>query len=99
MKVADIILQQIGGNKFIVMTGAKNFLSHNNQALSFQLPSRFAKQGINYVKITLNDSDTYDMEFGKRWGRKYDVINTVDGVYCDMLQSIFTEVTGLDTHL
>lgn len=99
MKVADIILQQIGGNKFIVMTGAKNFLSHNNQALSFQLPSRFAKDGINYVKITLNDSDTYDMEFGKIWGRNYKIVKTSSDVYCDMLQNIFTAVTGLDTHL
>ena len=99
MKVAEIILEQMGGNKFRAMTGAKNFLSHENKALSFQLPSRFAKDGINYVKITLNESDTYDMEFGKIWGKSYKVVKTSNDVYCDMLQNIFTAVTGLDTHL
>ena len=100
MNVAQIILQQLGGNKFQVTTGAKNFVSHGNgNALSFKLPSRFANDGINYVKITLEPNDTYTMEFGKVWGTKYKVIKTVDQVYADMLRDIFANTTGLETSL
>lgn len=96
--IAKTILQQLGGNKFIVMTGAKTLVDHGN-GLSFKLPSNFATGGINYVKITLEPSDEYTVEFGKLRGLKYTVIETVEGVYCDMLQDVFTSATGLDTHL
>ena len=99
-QIAETILQQIGGGKFKIMTGAKNFLSHKEGALSFRIPSRFAKFGINYVKITLNASDTYDVEYGKVGAKcKYDVITVSVNIYADMLQRDFTTVTGLDTHL
>jgi len=98
--VAEIIFQQLGGHKFAVMTGAKNLASTGN-GLSFRLTGSggFTKDGINYVKITLNDMDTYDMEFGKIKGSNYKVITTKNDVYNDMLQNIFTDVTGLDTKL
>jgi len=96
--IADTILQQLGGRKFTLMTGAKNLTGHAN-ALSFKLPSRFAKDGINYVKITLNPSDTYIMEFGKIVKHTYKELITSTGVYCDQMQTVFTDITGLDTHL
>ena len=37
LTVANTILQQLGGNKFRVMTGAKNFVG-SNDALTFRLP-------------------------------------------------------------
>jgi hypothetical protein len=95
----QVLLQQLGGRKFTTMTGAKNFVySEKDNWLSFRLPSRFATDGINYVKITLVN-DLYTMEFGKVWGTKYTKLHEIEGVYCDMLQSIFTKYTGLDTHL
>ena len=96
MTVANTIVQQLGGNRFKVMTGAKNFLGGSNY-LSFRLPK--AKDGINYVKITLDDSDTYIMEFGRVHGTTYKIIETLSGVYNDMLQEFFIEKTGLYTHL
>jgi len=95
-KVAEIILQQLGGRKFLAMTGAKNLLS-DKDALSFKIPK--AKQNINYVKIVLNYKDTYNVEFGKVRGINYDIIKKFDDVYAEDLQRIFTDVTGLDTHL
>jgi len=95
--VAKIILQQLGGNKFIVMTGAKNFVDHGNKALSFRIGRN--SKGINYVKITLKASDTYDMEFGRIQGSKYTVKKIESGVYNDQLQKIFTLHTGLYTSL
>lgn len=91
-----VLLQQLGGNKFIAMTGAKNFVKDTN-SLSFRITN--AKYGINYVKITLNSMDTYDMEFGRIDKSEYRVISYIEGIYNDNLQETFTENTGLDTHL
>ncbi len=98
--VAREILQQLGGNKFIAMTGARNFVD-GGKFLQFKLPK--AKDGINFVKITLNSMDTYDMEFGRirKVGGEltYKVVSTADGIYNDQLQEIFTRYTGLYTKL
>jgi len=98
MSIAQTILEQLGGRRFIVMTGAKNLLAHED-ALSMRLPGNMCRQRINYLKIVLDPSDTYTMEFGRVWGSKYKVIETVEGVYCDMLCDIFTSKTGMETSL
>lgn len=97
MEIAKIILQQLGGNRFIAMTGAKNILAIEN-GLSFKLP-RFVGVKINHVKIILNDYDLYDLEFGRIHGMNYKVLSRIENVYAEMLQDIFTTETGLDTHL
>lgn len=75
LTVAKTILEQLGGNKFRVMTGAKNLVGTDN-SLSFRLPgSGFCKQGINSVKITLNGSDLYDVRYMRVRGSK---ITTVE---------------------
>jgi len=63
-KVAATIADQMGGIKSLkTMIGAKNFIDHGN-ALSFEFPSKGKKP--NYLKITLDPSDTYTMEFGRK---------------------------------
>lgn len=108
MRVADIILQQLGGNKFIVMTGAKNLVSDGN-TLRMSLPKNMSKA--NKLDITLDETDTYTMRFykytagklnKKTWSwteDKVTEVKTLDGVYCDMLQEMFTQVTGMYTRL
>lgn len=96
--IATTIMEQLGGNRFVAMTGAKHFM-FDGPSLSFRLPSRFATGGINYVKIALDASDTYTMTFGKVWGINYKVIKTVSDVYNDNLQRVFRITTGLDTKL
>ncbi len=96
--VADTILAQLNGRKFIVMTGARHLMSDGN-ALSFRLPSGFANSGINYVKIWLDPNDTYRLEFGKVRGMNYKTISTFNDVYCDMLRPLFERETGLRTSL
>lgn len=96
--VATTILQQLGGNKFKVMTGAKNIFANGN-GLSFQLPSRGAAKGINHVHIILDPSDTYTVIFNKVVKYTVKEIARYSDIYCDMLQSLFTRETGLDTHL
>lgn len=111
LEVAETILRQLGGNKFIVMTGAKNFIALNEYggALYFQIGKNASKA--NRVKITLQWDDTYTVEFikytpykfnvktGKETHEKNDVLKTVEGVYCDTLQEVFTDYTGMYTHL
>jgi hypothetical protein len=94
MTVSNTILKQIGGCKFRAMTGAHDFTGFDN-GLGFKLPSSFAKKGINYIKITLNECDIYDTQFLKIRGMKITPILNVDGVYADMLQDMILAATGL----
>lgn len=106
--VAKEIYRQLGGGKFTVMTGAKNFVYDDN-SLWFHIPRNASKA--NYVKITLNGKDLYDVEFrtvrlgrfslktGKMSKDVNNIVKRFDDVYCNMLQSIFTEVTGMYTRL
>ncbi|TSK07753.1 MAG: hypothetical protein FPO08_00110 [Geobacter sp.] len=104
LTVAQTILQQLGGGRFSAMTGAKDFLgSEAEGSLTFRLPSNFATNGINRVKITLDWTDTYTVEAMKitkgRKGLNVKAIEKRNLVYSDDLQRVFTEMTGLDTHL
>lgn len=98
MSVAKEILHQLGGNKFVAMTGAKQFVGSDN-SLTFKLPSNFAKNGINCVKITLTVMDDYIVEYLHIWAGKVTLVAYSAGVYFDTLQNDFTDNTGLDTHL
>jgi len=60
MSVADTILEQLGGNKFVAMTGSKNFVS-GGSSLSMKLAGN--KSRANRLKITLTALDDYTMEF------------------------------------
>ena len=60
MTIAQTILDQLGGNKFMAMTGSKNF-TDCGRSLSMRLAKNASRA--NYLKITLNGLDTYDMEF------------------------------------
>lgn len=100
MTVAKTILEQLGGGKFIAMTGAKNFLGDTN-SLSFRLPGGggFCKGGINYVKVTLTPADTYNVEFSRIRGQKVTLVDAAEDIYVDQLRSIFTRATGLAVSL
>jgi len=97
-QIAKTILDQLGGQRFIVMTGAKKFIAIES-GLQFKLPSRLTQRSIDTVRITLTPMDEYNIEFGRVRKLDYSVIESVDGVYCDQLQEIFTEKTGLLTRL
>ena len=92
--VAIEILKQLGGNRFIAMTGARNFVADGNRMM-FKLPGTMTKNRINYITITLNSMDTYDIKFVNLRGDKIKVIEEVSGVYNDMLQSVISDRTGL----
>ena len=95
-RVAKTILQQLGGNKFIAMTGAKN-LGATNKSLQFKIGRN--SKSISHVIITLKSSDLYEMEFIRIRGTKRTVVKKVKGVYADQLQTMFTKYTGMNTRL
>ncbi len=94
----NTLLQQLGGNKFMVMTGAKNLMVDKEEK---SLHMRIGKnsKGINHLKITYMPDDTYTMDFGKIRKMDYKVIRSIKNVYAEALQDVFTEVTGMYTSL
>ena len=97
MEVANEILRQLGGNKFLAMTGSKELVGGKNM-LAMKLTRNAVKA--QRLRITLEADDTYTMLFFSI-NKDLDLVPKaeVKGVYCDMLQGVFTEKTGLYTHL
>lgn len=95
--VGQIILQQLGGNKFIAMTGAKMFVQSDN-SLQFRIP-KFPGVKVNFVKIILEPSDTYRVQFMKIRGTTFETIAEREDIYAENLKDVFTRVTGLRTSL
>lgn len=96
--VAQTILQQLGGGRFVAMTGAKQMVSTEN-SLRITLPANFAKNGIRYVLVTLTAADDYEVVFAKGRGIEWKVVSEFDGVYYDQLRELFERQTGLATRL
>lgn len=98
MQVATQILEQLGGNRFVAMTGAKQFVG-GERSLQFSL-GRGATNKANKVRVTLATDDTYTVEFFNLRGVNLKPCGEpVERVYADRLQAVFTERTGLDTRL
>ena len=97
---ANTIIQQLGGRKFIAMTGAKDMMALDS-GLRFRLPGGggFTKNGINMVRIALDPSDTYSVAFLRVRGQTVKTISEHTDIYADGLQELFTQETGLDTSL
>jgi len=79
-----------GGSRLQVMIGAKEFFQDSAQNyIKFKFPRA------QYMKITLNSLDLYDVEFGKIRKFEHKVTQEFKGLYADMLKSTFEEHTGL----
>jgi hypothetical protein len=98
LSVANTILQQIGGRRFVAMTGAKSFVG-GDDFLSFKLPSNFAKDGINYVKITLAPNDTYTIDMMRLRGMNATPVWFSEDIYADVLRDVIERHTGLSLTL
>jgi hypothetical protein len=96
-EIAKTILQQLGGNKFIAMTGAKN-LGFTDKGIQMKI-GRNAK-GVTHVIIDLDrGKDLYNIEFVKVRGMKRTTVKKLKGIYADQLKKIFTQYTGLRVSL
>jgi len=95
LQVAKTILEQIGGNRFLVCTGAKD-LFYTDDGLVFKLP-RYRHTKINCVEISLNDKDLYNIRFSNWNIRKFELteISNFKDVFCEDLKNVFCEETKL----
>ena len=101
-RVANEILSQLGGHRFTVITGSKQYAAGENY-LRMNLAKN--KSGANRLKIELNWMDLYDMTFYRQTIKRktFEVKITekaqFSGVYFDQLCGIFETTTGLYTSL
>ena len=110
--IARTIYEQIGGNRFVVMTGAKDIVLLPD-GLRFKIGRNKSKT--NLVEIKLNGMDLYDMVFiyhrngylkvdheklTAKWiDDKTELVKRYEDIYFDQLEELFTRVTGLYTRL
>ena len=99
--IAKTILQQIGGRRFTAMTGSRDFIDMGN-GLRMSLTRN--KTSANRLDIIYDaGADLYNMRFYRRtfskktFECKEKYIAVHEGIYFDMLEEIFTMVTGLYT--
>lgn len=98
-QIAQTIGAQLGGlGRVASMIGAYNFAHDAKGSLSFRFKAKSIKvngKSPNYIKITLDVSDTYTVEFGRIRGFDYTVVQTDSDVYCDQLRPLIETTTGL----
>lgn len=114
MQVTDhpavAMLEQLGGNRFIAMTGAKEFVSADNPQprLRMRLPKG------KFMEISLLPTDEYLMVFYRVKPRALKgrngfpppgsppervILDRADGVQVSNLRQVFERMTGLRTSL
>ena len=96
LTVAKTILNQMGGGRLAIMTGAHSFVGGDN-FLQFSLKG--ARDGINKVRIELTPMDMYSVSFYRIHGTAVTEVSKHEDVYAEDLQSIFEQATGLYTTL
>ncbi len=103
-EIVQTIYAQLGGNKFITMTGAKLSYSTNHKeqpVLNCALPSDLSiKNRINLVAITYNIGlDLYELTFSNTRLTTNKVIKQINEVYAEDLIQFFEQETGLYCYL
>lgn len=99
LTIATTILNQLGGKRFIAMTGSKDFVGSEN-SLQFKVIKNV--KNVTHVKIEYSyGKDLYSVSFLKWNARKFEfqVIANFDEQYAEDLQDRFEENTGLLTSL
>lgn len=96
MKTSEIILSQLGGNKFVAMTGAKQLVGGESM-LQFGI-GRGAVNKANKVRIDLV-GDLYEVRFFNIRGVNIKEISVHTMIYGDRLAALFAPQTGMETRL
>ena len=108
IEIANTIIRQMGGSgRLGAMIGAKHFVALNSGVrFDFKMNTK-----MNRCQIELNSMDTYDVKFyknckitgrektveamDKKITKSQKVVEAIEGIYNDMLKSIFESTTGL----
>ncbi len=92
--VPNTILEQLGGSKFLSMTGARNFVG-SSDSLQMHLPTRRSPM----VTVRLDPDDTYSVVVYRLQNLQPKVVTAVHDVHVAQLRETFTRLTGLETSL
>lgn len=101
--IAQTILNQLGGHRFTVMTGAKEYVALPN-GLRFKIGRNQTATNMVCVEYDAKQ-DLYNLIFEnvsvsrKTFDVTRKLIEKIDGVDAKDLQNVFTKVTGLATSL
>jgi hypothetical protein len=98
LTVANEILHQLGGARRLGMMLGAHAFGGTADSLSFRFRAR-ATNGSNALRIVLDPSDTYTIEFLSLRGRSRIVKKTFEGAYAEDLRQIFESETGLYLNL
>ena len=95
-EIANTILEQLGGNRFIAMTGSR-VNGFSKESLNFKLIRNKSKA--NFLNIKLNSLDLYDVKFNKFFKHDLKLVKEFNNVYAEDLKELFTKETGLNVSL
>lgn len=94
LTVARTILNQLGGTgRLFSFVGANSFVGSDN-SVTFRFKAR-ATNGSNALRVVLDPSDTYTVEFISIRGTSVKVKESFSDIYADTLVSLFERKTGL----
>lgn len=97
LEIPKTILEQLGGKRFIAMTGAHSFVG-NKEGLLFTIPK--SPSGIKKVRIVLNLGDLYDIEYYEENPKfHWNVKTRSNDIFCEDLEIDFFRNTGWLTSL
>lgn len=107
-EIAQTIISQLGGKRFMLMTGVKQFFMEEC-GVSFKLGKNKSKA--RHVRIEYDyGRDLYNVVFGREkrtknkelsmpglpmWDYSYEELERTNGVYFDMLEEMFENYTGM----
>jgi hypothetical protein len=95
------LLEQLGGNQFCMMVGVKG-RNHDvmvSNSLNYVRIKFKGSKVANIMYVTLNERDTYNVQFGKYRGDIYKVVSDHKNIYDDQLRGLFEKTTLLRTSL
>ncbi len=96
--IASTILEQLGGNRFLAMTGAVALASEAEKCLTLKLP-RESKASALVIEYAA-DTDTYTVQqFRGRGLQMAPYGEPIPIVYVDSLRAAFESCTGLRVSL
>ena len=100
--IAKTILQQIGGRRFAAMTGSKDFIDMGNGLRMSLARNKTSANRLDIIYDAGLDPLQYaflpqDIQQKRHSSARRRTSKTHEGIYCDMLEEMFTMVTGLYT--
>ena len=99
MSVGKTIFNQLGGNKFAIMTGAR--ISTGTSGLVAVLPRKANGKKVNHVEVVLNEQDLYTVRFNnfKKSACHVEPVLVCENVCAENLVELFETNTGYTVRL